>query len=309
MSYTCIAYTVADSIATVTLDRPDHLNALTLTMARELVQVMDVIDADDDVRAVVFTGRGRAYCAGADLSGGTGIFERESASDFQMARDADWGGWVARRFFDSTKPLIAAINGPAVGIGVSSTLPMDIRLASDQARFGFVFTRRGLVPEACSSWFLPRIVGISRAAEWIYSGRMFTVAEALAAGLVRSVHPAAELLPAAYALARELTESSAPVAVAVSRRMLWQMLGTGTPELAHELDSRGIFFLGRSPDCAEGVQSFLEKRPAQFTMRVSADLPAYMRDWRELGSAQALVQAADTPAPGPGRPAGAGQQD
>jgi enoyl-CoA hydratase/carnithine racemase len=309
MDYTCIDYTVDGAIATVTLDRPDSLNALTLTMARELVQVMDVIDADDDVRAVVFTGRGRAYCAGADLSAGTGIFERESTTEFQMARDADWGGTVSRRFFDSTKPLIAAINGPAIGIGVTSTLPMDIRLASDQARFGFVFTRRGLVPEACSSWFLPRIVGISQAAAWVYSGRIFPAAEAQAAGLVRSVHPAEELLPAAYALARELTESSAPVAVAVSRRMLWQMFGTGTPELAHELDSRGIFFLGRSPDCEEGVRSFLEKRPAQFTMRVSTDLPAYMRTWRELGSAEALVQPANASAPGHGRPVETRQED
>ncbi|HUZ25981.1 MAG TPA: crotonase/enoyl-CoA hydratase family protein [Streptosporangiaceae bacterium] len=292
MTYTCIAYRVEDGIATVTLDRPERLNALTNTMAQELVRAMDVIDADDDVRAVVFTGRGRAYCAGADLSGGGEIFERDESGEFRMDRDADYGGIVARRFFESTKPLIAAINGPAVGVGVTSTLPMDVRLASEDARFGFVFARRGLVPEACSSWFLPRIVGISQALEWVYSGRVFPADEALRAGLVRSVHQPDDLLPAAYALAREFAESSAPVAVAIARRMLWQMLGTGTPELAHELDSRGIFFLGRTPDCAEGVAAFLEKRPARFTMKVSSDLPGYMRRWRELGSAEALVQAA-----------------
>lgn len=290
MAYTCIDYGVdADGIATVTLDRPDRLNAFTEQMGREIVAVMDVIDSDDDVRAVVFTGRGRAYCAGADLSGGTEIFEREQTDEFRMDRDADFGGVISRRLYDSTKPLIAAINGPAVGIGITSTLAMDVRLASDTARIGFVFARRGLVPEAASSWFLPRLVGISQAVEWVYTGRVFDAQEALRGRLVRSVHASDELLPAAYALAREMTENSSAVSIAVSRRMLWQMFGTGSPEVAHELDSRGIFFLHSEADCQEGVAAFLEKRPARFPMRVSTDLPAYMQRWREVGSAEALL--------------------
>jgi enoyl-CoA hydratase/carnithine racemase len=289
MGYRCIDYAVDEGIATVTLDRPDRLNAFTEEMGQELVSVMDTIDADDAVRCAVFTGRGRAYCAGADLSGGTEIFEGDESGRFRMDRDADYGGLVARRFYASTKPLIAAINGPAVGIGITSTLPMDVRIASTQARFGFVFTRRGLVPEASSSWFLPRVVGISRALEWVFSGRVFGAEEALLAGLVRSVHEPDELLPAAYRLAREFSESTSAVAVAVARRMLWQMLGPATPELAHELDSRGIFFLGRSADCQEGVAAFLEKRPADFPMRVSTDLPEYMRQWRAAGEAAAFL--------------------
>jgi enoyl-CoA hydratase/carnithine racemase len=290
MDYTCIEYSVdGDGIATVWLNRPDRLNAFNDPMGDELMAVMDEIDGDDAVRAVVFTGRGRAYCAGADLAGGTEIFERDASGEFDMARDADYGGTIARRLCDSTKPLIAAINGPAVGIGLTSTLPMDVRMASDTARFGFVFNRRGLVPEACSSFFLPRIVGISRAVEWVFTGRLFDAAEALSAGLVRSVHAPDDLLPAAYALAREMTASSSSVAIAVSRRMLWQMFGTGSPTIAHELDSRGIFFLGRGDDCAEGVSAFLEKRPAEFPMRVSKDLPEYMQQWRAAGSAEAFL--------------------
>ncbi|SOD74642.1 enoyl-CoA hydratase [Jatrophihabitans sp. GAS493] len=281
MTYQHIRYEVTDHIATVTLNRPERLNAFIFEMGDEIMAAMDRIDADDDVRAVVFTGAGRAYCAGADLAGGTEIFEHDTA-EFSMERDADYGGTLARRFYESTKPLIAAINGPAVGIGISSTLPMDIRLASETARIGFVFTRRGLVPEACSSWFLPKIVGISRAAEWIYSGRIMDADEALRAGLVRSVHPVDELLPAAYALAHELTDASSPVAVAISRRMLWRMLGASTPSYAHELDSRGIFSLGREPDAAEGVSSFLQKRPAEFPMSVSTDLPEYFQAWRKI---------------------------
>jgi enoyl-CoA hydratase/carnithine racemase len=289
MTYRTIQYSVEDGIATVLLDRPERLNAFTEEMGGEIVDVIDTVDADDAVRAVVFTGNGRAYCAGADLSDGTEIFTGVDSEEFSMARDADYGGVVSRRLHGSTKPLIAAINGPAVGIGITSTLPMDIRIASDSARIGFVFARRGLVPEACSSYFLPRLVGISQAVEWVYSGRVFDAQEALRGGLVRSVHPDAELLPAAYALARELTASSSAVSIAVSRRMLWQMWGSGSPELAHELDSRGIFFLGSAADCQEGVQSFLDKRPAHFPMRVSTDLPAYFDAWRAAGTAQQLV--------------------
>jgi enoyl-CoA hydratase/carnithine racemase len=286
-----IDYRVEEGIATITLSRPDKLNAFTIQMGQELMSAVDEADADDAVRAVVFTGAGKAFCAGADLSDGTGIFERESLTEFRMDRDADYGGVVSRRLFDSTKPLIAAINGAAVGMGITSTLPMDVRLAADTARFGFVFTRRGLIPEACSSWFLPRIVGIAQAAEWVYSGRVFGADEALKAGLVQSVHPAGELLPAAYALAREMTKESAPVAVAISRRMLWHMLGAPSPVDAHELDSRGIFYLGRSEDAEEGVKSFLEKRNATFPMRVSTDLPAYFRQWRREGDSDSLIDA------------------
>lgn len=293
MAYSTIDYSITDGIATVTFDRPDQLNAFNVAMHNELLAVMDEIDSDDEVRVAVFTGRGRAYCAGADLSGGTSIFQRDSDA-FSMKTAADGGGELSRRFYQSLKPLIAAINGPAVGVGLTSTLPMDIRMAADSAKMGFVFARRGLVPEACSSYFLPRIVGISQAAEWVYTGRVFDAHEARRAGLVRSIHAPDELLPAAYALAREMSENTSAVSVAVSRRMLWQMLENGSPELAHEIDSRGIYYLSRDADCAEGVASFLEKRPAKFTMRVSTDLPEYMKEWQRVGSVERLV-AADGP--------------
>jgi enoyl-CoA hydratase/carnithine racemase len=290
MSYQFVDYQVRDRIATLTLDRPDALNAFTHAMGMEMVRVMDEVDGDDEVRALVITGAGRAFCAGADLSEGTKIFENPSPAPFEMEQDADYGGILTRRFFASTKPIIGAINGAAVGMGVTMTLPMDVRLASTSARFGFVFARRGLVPEAASSFFLPRIVGISQAAEWVYSGRVFGAEEALQTGLVRSLHAPGELLPAATALAKTFIESSSAVSVAVSRRMLWEMLAEGTPELAHELDSRGIFHLGRADDVKEGVASFLEKRPPVFPMRVSTDLPQYVKDWQRLGSTQALIE-------------------
>ncbi|SHH07717.1 Enoyl-CoA hydratase [Jatrophihabitans endophyticus] len=278
--YETLRYAVADGIATVTLHRPDRLNAFVDRMGDELMHVADRFDGDDDVRAVVFTGSGRAYCAGADLAGGGEIFERHGGdAGFDMERFADYGGTITRRFFDARKPLIAAVNGPAVGLGVTMTLPMDIRLAAESARFGFVFARRGLVPEACSSWFLPRLVGIAQAAEWTYSGRVFDAAEALRGGLVRSVHPDAELLPAAYRLAAELTEHSAPVAVALTRHMMWTMLGAASPAEAHLLDSRGIYHLGTSRDAKEGVAAFVEKREARFPLRVSGDVPAVFDDW------------------------------
>lgn len=291
MSDSSILYGVDDDgIATITLNRPERLNAFNQVMAEGLVAMMDEVDSDDEVRAVVVTGAGRAYSAGLDLTDAGEVFGARDES-FEMDRDADYGGVIARRFFESTKPLIAAINGPAVGLGISSTLPMDVRLASENARMGFVFTRRGLVPEACSSWFLPRLVGISRAAEWVYSGRVFDAAEALAGGLVRSVHPPADLLPAAYALARQMTEDSAPVAVAVSRRMLWQMLGASSPVLAHEIDSRGIFALAGSADAEEGTSAFLQKRAVSFPMRVSTDLPSFFDEWRKIGDTQRFLDA------------------
>jgi enoyl-CoA hydratase/carnithine racemase len=272
-------YQVDDGVATITLDRPDRLNAFTVQMGDELIAAMDRADADDGVRAVVITGSGGAFCAGADLANGGEIFRQGDGDRFDMDRHADYGGTIARRLFDSTKPLIAAINGPAVGIGASLTLPMDFRFMADDARVGFVFTRRGLVPESCSSWFLPRIVGISTALEWVLSGRMVSAEQALAAGLVRSVHPADALLPSAHRFARELVEDSSPVGVALARRMLWRMMGAADPSDAHEIDSRGVFLLARSPDVHEGVSAFLEKRPADFPLRVSTDLPPFLSDW------------------------------
>jgi enoyl-CoA hydratase/carnithine racemase len=263
----------AGSVAVVTFDRPDRLNAFTDLMGDQLMAAMDELDADDCVRAIVFTGRGRAFCAGADLAGDGTIFDRGADPAFNMRRHADYGGTLARRLFASVKPLIAAINGPAVGIGASLTLPMDIRLMADSARIGFVFGRRGLVPESCSSWFLPRVVGISTALEWVISGRLIDAEEALDARLVRSLHPAGEVLPAAIDLADQITRDTAPVATALARRMLWSMLGAANPVDAHILDSKGIFALGRGPDAREGVQAFLEKRPARFPLHVSADLP------------------------------------
>lgn len=288
-----IAYEVTDGIAVITLDRPEVLNAVSLAMVDELVASFDLVDEDDEVRAAVITGRGRAFCAGADLSGGEEIFARED-DQFSMARDADGGGVLSRRMFACTKPLIAAINGPAVGMGLSMCLPMDIRVSADTARFGFVFTQRGLIPEACSSWYLPRIVGISRAAEWVYSGRLFDAEEARSAGLVRSVHPTEDVLGAAIDLAHELTARSAPVSVALARRMLWEMLSEGTPELAHEIDSRGIAALGAAPDAVEGVQAFMDKREPRFEQRVSTDMPAFYRRWVAAGDTRSFL-AGETP--------------
>jgi enoyl-CoA hydratase/carnithine racemase len=272
MTFDEIRYEVADHVLTITLDRPDRLNAFTPTMGRELIAAFDQADADDNVRVIVVTGEGRGFCAGADLVGGGDTFDwRDRQEANEVPRDT--GGVVALRIFDSTKPVIAAINGPAVGVGITMTLPMDIRLVAEGAKIGFVFTRRGIVPEACSSWFLPRIVGISQAMEWVATGRVFSADEALAGRLVRSVHPAAELLDAAYGLAREISDNTAPVSVAVARRLLWTMLGAGHPMDAHRADSRAMFARGQSDDAREGVTSFLEKRDAEFSDRVSDGLP------------------------------------
>jgi enoyl-CoA hydratase/carnithine racemase len=244
-------------------------------MMREIIDAFDQVDADDDVRAVIVTGAGRGFCAGADLSGGGETFSRggsdEIPADVGIPRDG--GGLVSLRIFECTKPVIGAINGAAVGVGVTMTLPMDIRLASEHAKFGFVFARRGIVPEACSSWFLPRLVGISQAAEWCYSGRVFPATEAHSGGLVRSVHAADELLPAARAIATEIAANTAPVSVALTRQMLWRMLGASHPMEAHRVDSRGILERGRSADAKEGVVSFLEKRAPEFPVKVSDGLP------------------------------------
>lgn len=279
MEYTQILYDVDDRIATITLNRPDKLNAFTTTMMRELIDALDRIDGDDDVRAVIVTGASRGFCAGADLSAGAATFAH-GGSDEQTAVGVprDGGGMVSLRMFECTKPVIAAINGAAVGVGITMTLPMDIRLASTSAKIGFVFARRGIVPEACSAWFLPRLVGISQALEWCYSGRVFGADEALAGGLVRSVHEPDELLPAARAIAREIADHTSPVSIALTRRMLWSMLTADHPMEAHRVDSRAILQRGRSADAREGVESFLEKRPAMFADRVSDGLPDVFPD-------------------------------
>jgi enoyl-CoA hydratase/carnithine racemase len=285
---TQIAYEVADHVATVTLDRPDRLNAFTVTMQQELCAALDEVDGDPEVRAVVVTGRGRGFCAGADLGGGEASFDHDSdaASAAGVVKEADGrhrdeGGLVSLRFFECTKPVIGAINGPAVGVGITMTLPFDIRLASTTAKIGFVFARRGLVPEACSSWFLPRVVGISQAMEWCATGRVFGAEEALAAGLVRSVHEPDDLLPAAYAIAGEIASSTSAVSVTLTRALLWRMLGEPHPMSAHRVDSALIDALGGGADVREGVLSFLQKRPPDFPDRVPADLPAAYPWWED----------------------------
>jgi enoyl-CoA hydratase/carnithine racemase len=272
MEFEQIRYEVADSVLTITLDRPDRLNAFTPTMQRELLEAFDHADADDDVRAVIVTGAGRGFCAGADLQAGGSTFDyRARGVEDDVPRDG--GGQLTLRIFESKKPVIAAINGPAVGVGATMTLPMDVRFAADGAKIGFVFTRRGIVPEACSSWFLPRIVGISQAMEWAATGRVFDAEEALEGGLVRSVHPPGELLDAANSLAREIADNAAPVSVALTRRLMWAMLGADHPMAAHRADSRAMLARGQSADVREGVESFLEKRAPSFPDKVSDGLP------------------------------------
>jgi enoyl-CoA hydratase/carnithine racemase len=275
-----ILYAVKDGVATVTLHRPDKLNAFTRRMRDELVEAFEIADADDGVRVLIVTGAGRAFCAGADLSAGTATFDYAKRGVEDEER-RDGGGRVSLKIFSLKKPVIGAINGPAVGVGVTMTLPMDIRIASSAARFGFVFARRGIVPEACSSWFLPKVVGLSRAAEWLYTGRVFDAAEALAGSLVSRVVPPEELLPAANALAREIADNTSAVSVALSRQMLWRMAGADHPMEAHKVDSRGIYAMGASPDVAEGIAAFKEKRAPRFSMKPSSDMPDFYPWWQE----------------------------
>jgi enoyl-CoA hydratase/carnithine racemase len=286
-TYPTVLYSVEDGIATITLNRPEKMNAFTAQMRDDLVACFDASDADDAVRAVIVTGAGRAFCAGADLSSGGKTFDyaarQEAAREELRVGDVyrDGGGMVTLRMFNSLKPIIGAINGAAVGIGMTMQLPMDIRMASSEARFGFVFARRGITPEAASSWFLSRLVGMQTALEWCFTGRVFAAQEALDRGLVRSLHAPTDLLPAARTLAREIADNTAPVSVALTRQMLWRMAGAEHPMMAHRVDSRAIQARGRSADAREGVSAFLEKRAPAYPNKVSSDMPAFFPWWDE----------------------------
>jgi|SRR5690606_17747805 len=295
VNFETIRYEVKDGIATVTLNRPEVFNAMNSQMMSEIMAVFDVTDRNDSVRAVVVTGEGKGFCGGADLSKGADIFDknrngsaakesllREDGSfDYSKESARDGGGKLALRIFNSLKPVIGAINGAGVGVGASMLLPMDIRIASEKARLGFVYARRGIVYECCSSWFLPRIVGISKALEWSFCGRVMSAQELLEGGLVSHLVPHEQLLPKAYEIAREIADNTAPVSIALMRQMAWRSLGMSHPMEAHRIESRGICTRGRSPDAKEGVQSFVEKRLPKFSCKVSADMPDYFPWWDE----------------------------
>ena len=288
MNFETIKYEVKDKILTITLNRPDRLNAFTGQMMNDLISAFDSASNDDEVRVVIVTGEGRGFCAGADLGAGEATFNRDENPRAKKTDDKDnleWlrdgGGRTTLAIYDCSKPIIAAINGPAVGVGVTMTLPMDIRLASEEAKFGFVFARRGLVPEAASSWFLPRIVGISKSLEWTFSGKVFDAEEALKGGLIRSIHSKDSLLDEAKKIANEIIENTSPVSVSMTRQMLWKMLGADHPMEAHKVDSRAIYELGKGEDTKEGVNSFLEKRLPEFPSKVSKDMPDFYPWWDE----------------------------
>ena len=258
----------------VSLNRPKKLNAFTKTMQDELIKVFDYTDENDDIKSVVITGEGRAYCAGADLVDGPNTFNySEQGNRLSNDDHRDGGGLVALRIFRSKKPVIGAINGDAVGVGATMTLPMDVRIASKSARFGFVFSRRGAVPEACSSWFLPRIVGISKALDWCYTGKVFNSQEALQHGLVSEVIPDDKLIDRALEIGSSYSSKTSAISVSLARQMMWNMLAATHPEEAHILDSMAMERMGKSPDIKEGIASFLEKRAPSFSMKVSKDLP------------------------------------
>ncbi len=288
MEFETILYEIKDKILTVTLNRPERLNAFTGQMMDDLIEAFDKAGKDDDIRVIIVTGAGRGFCAGADLGAGANTFNREvrnNRGETEGIKDnpewmRDGGGRTTLAIFDCPKPIIAAFNGPAVGVGVTMTLPMDIRIASEEARFGFVFARRGLVPEAASSWFLPKIVGISKALEWTFSGKVFSAEEAKDGGLIRSVHPANKLMDEAYKLAQEIIDNTSPISVALTRQMLWKMLGADHPMEAHKVDSRLIYELGKAEDVKEGVKSFLEKRSPKFLSKVSRDMPKFFPWWK-----------------------------
>jgi enoyl-CoA hydratase/carnithine racemase len=283
MELTQTRYEIENGVATVTLYRPDKMNALTQTMRKELVEIFMAADQDDSVRAVVVKGAGKAFCAGADLSSGGSAFDRsvQEGRKVNLSGHRDGGGQISLAIFRCRKPVIAAINGHAVGVGITMTLPMDIRIVSEDARIGFVFTRRGVVPEACSSWFLPRIVGISKAAEWVYTGRVFRASEEATSGLFNYVVPRDRVLEKAMTIASEIVENTSAVSVALSKALLWHGLAEGDPQSVHLIDSRCFFWMGHQKDSREGVESFLEKRPPQFAMKVSSDMPDFYPWWKE----------------------------
>ncbi|MFZ5755678.1 MAG: crotonase/enoyl-CoA hydratase family protein [Pseudomonadota bacterium] len=282
MSYATLKTAVDHGVMTVTLNRPDKLNAFNAAMFQDLLAVCDEIDTRDDVRVAVFTGEGRAFCAGADLEAGADTFNYKAGDgEIDWSKVRDIGGILNLRLFRSRKPLIAAINGPAVGVGATMTLPMDIRLAADSAKMGFVFVRRGIVPDGAASWLLPKVVGLPQALEWTLSGRVFGAEEALKGGLVRSLHKPDELLAAATALAREIADNTSAISVAVARQLLWNMAGTDHPVYANMYESRGLYYAGRSPDAMEGVMSFLQKRQPAYPGKVSKDLPPGFPWWQE----------------------------
>jgi len=281
MKYTQLNYELKDSILVLTLNRPEQLNTFTPRMREELIDSFDRADADDNVRVVIVTGTGKAFCAGADFGRGEETFnygKRDSEDTLESHRDN--GGLVSLRIYDMKKPVIAAINGSAVGVGLTMTLPMDIRLAADNAKMGFVFARRGVVPEACSSWFLPRIVGMSQALEWVLTGRVFTAQEALSGGLVSQVLATDSLLARAHEIAREIADNTSAVSVALARQLMWRMSATDHPIEAHKIDSRCMYWAGRREDTAEGIRSFLEKRAPQFPMKPSKNMPEFYPWWQ-----------------------------
>jgi len=283
MKLTQTRYEIEKGIATVRLDRPDKMNALTQTMRKELIEIFAAADQDDSVRVVVVKGAGKAFCAGADLSTGGSVFDRtiQEGRKVSIREHRDGGGQIALAIFRCRKPVIAAINGDAVGVGITMTLPMDIRVASEDAKIGFVFTRRGVVPDACSSWFLPRIVGISKAAEWIYTGRVFRASVEANSGLFNHVVPQEKVLDRAMAIAKEIAENASAVSVALSKALLWHSHAEADPQSVHLVDSQCFFWMGHQKDSYEGVQSFLEKRPPKFTMKVSGDMPDFYPWWKE----------------------------
>ncbi|HZG72969.1 MAG TPA: crotonase/enoyl-CoA hydratase family protein [Chondromyces sp.] len=272
-----LRYQIERGIMTITLNRPDRLNAFNNQMLQELLSVFDYADENDDVRVIVLTGEGKAFCAGADLENGSATFQED---ELKVEEFRDSGGILSLRIFELKKPIISAINGAAVGIGITMTLPTDIRIASADAKMGFVFSRRGITPEACSGWFLPRIVGISKACEWVFSGRMISAAEAYNCGLVSRIVEPDQLLSAAYELAADIVENTSAVSVALSRQLLWRMLGADHPMESHKAESQFLHWTGKRPDAHEGVSSFLEKRKAEFQMKVSQDLPPFFPPWR-----------------------------
>jgi enoyl-CoA hydratase/carnithine racemase len=283
MHLTQTRYEINDHIAVVTLSRPEKMNAFNPIMRDELLEIFGTADRDDGIRVIVVTGAGKAFCAGADLSGGRKAFDRttEEGKPVPISRYRDNGGRVALAIYHCQKPIIAAINGPAVGVGITMTLPMDFRIAAEEAKIGFPFTRRGVVPEGCSSWFLPRIVGIAKATEWIYSGRIFPAASEARSGLFNYVVPQPEVLPKAMSLAKEIAENTSAVSITLSKAMLWHGLSEADPQSSHLTESRCFYWAGQQKDAQEGAISFLEKRPAQFTMKTSTEMPDFYPWWKE----------------------------